>query len=334
MVPSLAHCTEYIHSVNQTAGCLSGDPATDVEITDVAFTPDGKLLFTAGWDSRVKVWTWNGSVLAPEGHDLPTGGGLTSLAVSADNKLIAAGAVGGQLTIWNIIPTWQVAANLTGIANDVNGVAFGPDRTLYAVDDMQNFFVYTSANVAPKSTMMLRTFPFVIGASPTLSDGSYWLGIGYEDGDASLINVNGGTLGAEIPFSVSLGIAGIYAMKFSFDGRLVASGADDGSFGIWQLPAPGSGAPPTALSPAINLSTDFFWSAAFHSSNAYIAVADGSQPSNRRLAIWNVATGALQASVPLTSLGFQARSVAFSPNGRALVVGERNCGKVLVCVDP
>jgi len=55
--------------------------------------------------------------------------------------------------------------------------------------------------------------------------------------------------------------------------------------------------------------------------------------SNRRMAIWNLATGAMQAAVPLASLTYQPRSVAFSTNGAALVVGERNCGKILVCTD-
>jgi WD40 repeat protein len=334
VLPSLAHCTEYSHDANPTAACVTGDATSDVEITDVAFTPDGKLLFSAGEDGRVKVWTWDGATLASDTEVLTTTGGFTSLSVSPDNKLIAAGAITGQLTIWNIIATWQVAAQLTGISNDLNGIAFAPDNTLYAVDDNRSFFVYTSANVAPKSSMVLRTFPFIVATSPTVSNGSYWVAIGYEDGDASLINVNLGVLSAEIPFTVSPGISGVYALKFSFDGKLVASGTADGSFGIWNVPAAGSTATPTPASPAIAITTDFVWNAAFHPSNAYIAIADGSAVTNRRLGIWNVATGALQASVPLTSLTYQPRVVTFSPNGRALVVGEHNCGKILVCVDP
>ena len=92
--PSLARCTEYVHNSDPSAACVAGDPNTDVEITDVAFSPDGKLVYTAGTDSRVKVWTWDGANtnLTAAGHELDTTGGFTALAVSSDNTLVMAGS--------------------------------------------------------------------------------------------------------------------------------------------------------------------------------------------------------------------------------------------------
>jgi len=330
LLPSLAHCTEYVHNMNPTAACVSGAAATDVEISAVAFTPDGKYFFSAGEDARVKVWTWNGSTLAVEGTVLGAVPGLTSLAVSADSKLVAIGTPGGQVNVWNVGGSWMIAGALTGVAGDVEDLAFGPDNTLYVTDNLKNLYIYTTANLAPKSMTVLSDYGFEVTTSPRESDGTYWLGIGYEGGNSALQKVSAGALDVAAPFAVSPKVSGVYALVFSPNGRLVASGSDDGSFGIWNVPLP---APPAPNTPRVALSTDFVWNAAFHSSSAYIAIAAGSTLANRQLAIWNVATGALQSSVPLTAMTNQPRSVTFSPNGAALVAGERNCGKILVCVD-
>jgi hypothetical protein len=330
VLPSLAHCTEYVHNMNPTAACVSGAAATDVEISAVAFTPDGKYFFSAGEDARVKVWTVNGKTLAAEGTVLGAIPGFTSLAVSADSKLVAVGAPGGQLNVWNVANGWPIAGALTGVAGDLSAIAFGPDNTLYAIDNLKNFYIYTMADLAPKSSTVLADFGFEIATSPRESEGTSGLGLGSVGGKGALQSVSATALGAAAPFAVSPKVSGIYALVFSPNGRLVASGSDDGSFGIWSVPLP---APPEPNTPRIALSTDFVWNAAFHSSSAYIAIAAGSTLANRQLAIWNVATGAMQSAVSLTALTNQPRSVTFSPTGAALVTGERNCGKILVCVD-
>jgi WD40 repeat protein len=332
--PSLANCTEYDHDVSPTAPCVSGDSTTDVEMTDVAFTPDGKLVFTAGEDSRVKVWTWDGTTLVPEGHELDTTGGFTKIAVSPDGKLIAAGSTGGRLTVWNVGGTWMVAANLTGITADVNDVTFSPNSQLvYAGDQDGNLTTYAETSVAPASTTPLRasTTPFSVTASPTASDGSYWLGIGYGDGNAGLIHVVGGTLGTEIPFTVSPSITGgIYTMRFSPDGTALETGAEDGSFAIWSVPLP---TPATPRTPKIGLHTDFVFGAAFHPAGALIAIGAGGSDADRALGIWTLATGAVLSTVSNTALSHRPTAVAFSPDGTTLVAGEHSCGKIIVCAD-
>lgn len=333
--PSLAHCTEYDHDLTPSAACAAGDgTAADVEISDIGFSPDGTLLFTAGEDGRVKVWTWDGTTLAAEGHELPTSGGFTKIAVSPDGKLIAAGATGGSLTVWNVGDTWMVAANLTGITADVNAVTFSPNgQILYAGDQDGNLFTYGETSMAPASMMLLRTAtsPFSLATSTTASDGSSWLGIGYGNGNAGLIHVVGGALGAEIPFTLSSdNLAGLYTMQFSPDGTSVETGAQDGSFAIWSVPLP---TPATPRLPKIALTTDFVFGAAFHPAGALIAIGAGGSDTDRQLGIWTIATGAVLSTVPTTSLTHRPTAVAFTSDGTALAAGEHSCGKIIVCAD-
>ena len=333
--PSLAHCTEYDHDVTPSPTCATGDgTGADVEITDVEFTPNGKLLFSAGEDSRVKVWTWDGTTLTAEGHVLATSGGFTNLAVSPDGKLVAAGSMAGNLTVWNVGGTWSVAANLTGITGDVNDLTFSPNsQILYVGDSDGNLTSYVETSKAPASQMLLRTAttPFAVTASPAESDGSYWLGIGYGDGNAGLIHVVGGTLGTEIPFTVSPSVTGgIYTMQFSRDGTLIETGAQDGSFGLWSVPLPSPASPHL---PAIAISSDFIFGAAFHPSGASIAIGAGGSDSDRQLGLWTVATGAMLSAVPQSLLSFRPTAVAFSSDGTTVVAGEHSCGKIIVCAD-
>jgi WD40 repeat protein len=332
--PSLAHCTEYGHDLDPAAACVTGDANTDVVITDVAFSHSGKTLYTAGVDSRVKVWVWDEATLSltAEGHELDTSAGFSYVAVSPDDKLVAVGSTGGRLTIWNVGGTWSIAGNLTGITGDIYGVAFSPDsKTLYAIDTDGNLTSYVGT-VSPTVVTLLNpvSVPFVLDASTIESDGSFWLGVGYSDGDASLLHVVGGNVGPEFPFTVSTGLSGTYTMRFSADGTLVESGTDDGSFGIWSVPLP---TPANPRSPPIAITTDWIYGAAFHPTGASIAIAAGGSDANRQLGIWTLATGAPMSAVSNSALSYRPTAVAFSPDGTTLVAGEHSCGKLIVCAD-
>jgi WD40 repeat protein len=338
--PSLTHCTEYVHNASPSAACVTGDPNTDVEITDVVFSPDGKLLYSAGTDGRVKVWTWDGTnaLLTAEGHELGTSGGFTVLAVSSDNTLVLAGSQSGGATAWNVGTTWSIAGSLMGLTADVNGVAFAPGSTnknftIYTADSDSNLYIYNLTSLSPVSEVLLRTTasPFTLSASPAASDGSYWLSIGYSDGDASLHDIDGqGYVGTETPFSVSTSVSGVYTTRFSPDGSMLEAGAIDGSFGIWAVPLSTSKAP---LTPQITVGTDSVFGGAFDPTSRYVAIAGGLSVGTRKIGLWTVATGASLATVPTTLFTQRPTAVAFSPNGTALAIGEHNCGKILICAD-
>jgi WD40 repeat protein len=321
-------CTTYNHNATTGACTIASDPTTgvnDTVISDIAFSRDGKFLFTAGSDGRVKVWTWDGSTLAPEGTVFATTG-FTYLAVSPDGKLLAMGSGGGDLSIRQIAPGWAVAATLTGLADNINSVAFGPDsQTLYAIEQGGFLDVFTSASMDVANSVPVSGTPYVIAASPAQSDSSYWLAIGYMDGTASLTNVtSAGVLGTEQPFDVTT-VGATWAMQFAPDGKRLAVGADDGAIGVWPVPPTSGGLP---LSPSIRITSNAINYVAFSSGGSELAIAAGDSTASRQLGIWNLGTGQQRAGY--ASITDRPYSVSFSADG-TLAVGARDCGRVLIC---
>jgi WD40 repeat protein len=71
----------------------------------------------------------------------------------------------------------------------------------------------------------------------------------------------------------------------------------------------------------------------FSPSGSYLAAAadetqDGAPGT---VTIWSVAGKSLYASYAATT--YQPQSIAFSPTGNAIVVGEYDCGKILLCTN-
>ena len=72
---------------------------------------------------------------------------------------------------------------------------------------------------------------------------------------------------------------------------------------------------------------------AFDPTSSYVAITGGLSVGTRKIGIWTVATGAPRATVPTTLYNQRPTAAVFSPDGKTLVVGEHNCGKILVCAD-
>jgi WD40 repeat protein/tRNA A-37 threonylcarbamoyl transferase component Bud32 len=106
----------------------------------VAFSPDGKLLVTAGHDGNVAVWKADGldpvgSLRGQTQQIIPWG----SVAISADGRWLAAGSPAGLVRVWDTVTAQEFFSALTPNQAGVSGLAFsGRDGRILAAATADN----------------------------------------------------------------------------------------------------------------------------------------------------------------------------------------------------
>ena len=111
---------------------------------------------------------------------------------------------------------------------------------------------------------------------------------------------------------------------------MLAFGDYDAVTKFWAYPIPSAATPPMGANIVID-PVNLYQTVngiAYSPNGNYVAIAAG-YPGD--VSIWNVSTRTEMARHAIDSR--HALTVAFSPSGNALVVGERGCGKILLCTE-
>ncbi|GAA4587689.1 serine/threonine-protein kinase [Planotetraspora phitsanulokensis] len=150
--PEFATQTEVVVSPPAAVLTYEGSPG-DPSVTQMDFSPDGKILACGNGSGVVRLWdvASRRSLADLEGHD----DAVRSVAFSPDGRTLASGSLDGTIRLWDVVSR-RTATVLTDHADAVWTVAFSPDgKTLASAgwdDSVRLWDVATGRTVDVLST--------------------------------------------------------------------------------------------------------------------------------------------------------------------------------------
>jgi RNA polymerase sigma factor (sigma-70 family) len=199
------------------------------QVSALAFSADGKALFSAGMDQVVRWDTEKtGEGVCITGRE----GGACDLALSPDGALLGMTDV-ADVRLWELASRKErLRWKMPGGGGPFGSIAFGAPGGSFLTTELQTN--QTAYLWEPGTGDLLRAI--LIGAdwpvrADLSPDGKFVAAAGYRDGSVRFWDA---ATGAELP-PLAAGRKETWSVVFSPDGRLLATGGGDGDVCLWEF---------------------------------------------------------------------------------------------------
>jgi WD40 repeat protein/energy-coupling factor transporter ATP-binding protein EcfA2 len=286
-------------------------------IVGVAFSPDGKVLASGGYDNTVILW----DVQNRQPIDQPLKGHtgfVQSVAFSPDGKTLASSGDDGTVILWDV-ESRQIVDQLKGHSNTIRSVAFSPDGKILASGSFDRTIILWDVESRQPIGDPLTAHSAGVYSLAFSPDGSL-LASGSIDETIILWDMQ-----SRQPIGDPL--AGhsdwVKTVIFSPDGKTLASGSQDSTIILWDVSTRQTiGTPLTGH-------LDQVRSLAFSPDGKILA----SGSYDHTIILWNMQTRQ-RIGLPLKGHSNLVHGIAFSPDGNLLASGSDDTSIILWDMQP
>jgi len=333
---------------------LPGMPLTGPadSVSGVAFSPDGSELAASSKDFKVWLWRVAARHAVPDGKLTGAINWVNTVAFSPDGRSLAAGTSGANVLVWSLatrqvtaklhhpqpvtsvtwdgpgriaaagadgtVSLWALPSAVLAINSAPTQLAYGPGGGTLAVGGDGSVQLWDTAS---RTLLASRPLPPTMYANATTfrpaNAGGALLAVAVSNGTVELLN--GSTLAPVAPpLKVISGAGAAESAAFSPDGRLLATGADDGSVRLFDVTNPAHPRQLTVVRGAGN--TDPIYTVVFAPDGKTIAAASVNTDS---VQLWQLTSrdGLVPAGPDLGGMASYPIGLAFTPDSRTLAIG-------------
>jgi WD40 repeat protein len=289
----------------------------DHYVQSVAYSPDGKLLASGSWDTKIILWDAStgqvtGSPL--KGHTSY----VQSVAFSPDGTILASGSADHNIILWDVKSRQPIGEPLKAHTGVVQSIAFSPDGKTLASGSVDMTVLLWDVRSRQLIRSPLKGHTAVVRSVAYSPDGKM---IASASADKT-IRLWDASTGESIGAPLTGQTGSVESVAFSPDGKLLASSSDN-TLILWDVSTR------KAVGPALTGHTEAVESVAFSPDSKLLA----SGSHDKSIILWDVATRR-PIGEPLSGHTAVVNSVTFSPDGQTLASGSADKTVILWDVNP